>query len=444
MKMKYLSILLLYFSCFSIWFCAPAFAEQNQITAESTSGTDSDMDSNTQKEPRIQELTLEKAVAAALENNPDLNVSKFNTQVAESEKQQASFFPNPELEFEYEDFDHPEKTLAIGYLIELGGKRGNRMKVADAGVNLATVEFDADRVEIIYETAAAYIDVLIAQENLRITKEKEKLAEQVYTTSRERVLAGRVSPMEQVTAEIKRNNSSLEVQIAEDELLIARTNLAAMWGGSVADFHTAMGTFDRIQSIPPFEALSAAMKNAPMIKSKLSEIQLAETSLDLEKSNRIPDLTIAGGIKDVDGEDDNIYLVGLSIPIPLFDRNQAGVARAAAELDQQAAALSAEKKRLLKDLKIAYQTLKTAHRQVNTIKTDILPAAQRVLDAVKEGYQEGAFSFLDMLEAQSTLYESHESYVQSLGKYHIAVIDLEKILGRNLSSFNNSDRAMIQ
>ncbi len=81
---------------------------------------------------------------------------------------------------------------------------------------------------------------------------------------------------------------------------------------------------------------------------------------------------------------------------------------------------------------------------MNTIKTDILPAAQRVLDAVKEGYQEGAFSFLDMLEAQSTLYESHESYVQSLGKYHIAVIDLEKILGRNLSSFNSSGRAMAQ
>ena len=444
MKMKYLSILLLYFSCFSIWFCAPAFAEPNRITAKTASGADNEMAPITQKEPRIPELTLEKAVAAALENNPDLNVSKFNTRVAESEKQQASFFPNPELEFEYEDFDHPERTLAIGYLIELGGKRGLRMKVADAGVNLASVEFDADRVEIIYETAAAYIDVLIAQENLHITKEKEKLAEQVFTTSRERVLAGRVSPMEQVTAEIKRNNSSLEVQIAEDELLIARTNLAAMWGDSVADFHTAVGTFDRIQSIPPFEVLSAAMENAPMIKSKRSEIQLAETSLDLEKSNRIPDLTIAGGIKDVDGEDDTIYLVGLSIPIPLFDRNQAGVARAAAELDQQAAALSAEKKRLLKDLKIAYQTLKTAHRQANTIKTDILPAAQRVLDAVKEGYQEGAFSFLDMLEAQSTLYESHESYVQSLGKYHVAVIDLEKVLGRNLSSFTSSDQAIVQ
>ena len=69
---------------------------------------------------------------------------------------------------------------------------------------------------------------------------------------------------------------------------------------------------------------------------------------------------------------------------------------------------------------------------MNTIKTDILPSAKQVLDAVKEGYREGEFSLLDMLEAQSTLYESQESYVRSLGQYHHAVIDLERLLGRDL------------
>ncbi len=436
MKIKYLSILLLYLFCFTIWFCAPAFSEQNQITTEPATAATSDAVSITQTETSGLGLTLKKAVAAALENNPDLNVSKFNTQLAETEKLQAAFFPNPDLEFEYENFDEPEKTLTIGYLIELGGKRNHRMNVADAGLALAAVEFDAARVEIIYETAAAFIDVLVAQENLRITKEKEKLADQVYATSGERVLAGRVSPMEQVTAKIKRSNARLEVQKANDELLIARTSLSAMWGSSSADFKTADGTFDRIQSIPSFDALSASMANAPIITSKYSEIKVAETSLDLEKRNRIPDLSLSGGVKKTDESDDPVYIVGFSLPIPLFDRNQAGVARAAAELDRQEAALSAEKNRLIKDLKIAYQTLKTAHQQVKTIKTDILPSAQRVLDGIKEGYQEGEFSFLDMLEAQSTLYESHESYIQSLGQYHHAVIDLEKLLGKNLSAIN--------
>lgn len=427
MNIKNFSILLLAFFCFTIGIFVPAFADQNQITTMTHKATAGDMD-----------MTLERAVAAALEHNPDLNVSKFNTQLAKIEQLQASLLPNPELEFEYEDFDAPEKTLTIGYLIELGGKRNHRMELAGAGLELAEIEFNAAKVEIIFETATAFIDVLVAQENLRITMEKEKLAAQVYATSKERVLAGRVSPMEQVTAEIKKSNAGLDVQKAKDELMIARTNLSAMWGSPAADFKTAMGTFDQIQSIPSFEALAASIENSPMIKAKLSEIKIAETSLDLEKRNRIPDIFLSGGVRKTDESDDVIYVMGLSLPLPLFDRNQAGVRQAAAEVSQQTAALSAEKNRLTKDLKIAYQTLKTAHKQVNTIKTDILPSAQRVLDAVKEGYQEGEFGFLEMLEAQSTLYESHDSYVQSLGQYHHAVIDLEKLLGKNLSDFNRN------
>lgn len=431
MNIKNFSILLLALFCFTIGIFVPAFAEQKQITTNPGKAKVVDMD-----------LTLEKAVAAALKHNPDLTVSKFNTQLAKTEQLQASLLPNPELEFEYEDFDAPEKTLTIGYLIELGGKRGHRVELADAGLELAEVEYNAAKVDIIFETAAEFINVLIAQENLRITTEKEKLAAQVYATSKERVLAGRVSPMEQVTAEIKKSNASLDVQIAKDELMIARTSLAAMWGNPAADFKTAMGTFDQIQPVPSLEAIVASVKNSPMIKAKLSEIKIAETSLDLEKRNQIPDFTLYGGVKKVDETDETIYIVGLSLPIPLFDRNQAGVRQAAAEVSQQTAALSAEKNRLTKDLKIAYQTLKTAHKQVNTIKTDILPAAQRVLDAVKEGYREGEFGFLEMLDAQSTLYESHESYIQSLGQYHHAVISLEKLLGKNLSDFNQHNQAM--
>jgi cobalt-zinc-cadmium efflux system outer membrane protein len=429
------SLLLLYLFCLIFCLWIPAFSGQCRVH-EALATIDKQPELS--RETGISEITLEKAVAAALEHNPDLNVSKFNSRMAESEKQQASLFPNPELEYEYEDFDEPEQTLAIGYLIELGGKRKHRMQVAEAGFELASAEFDAARIEIIYETAAAYIDVFVARENLKITKEKAKLADQLYSTSRERVLAGRVSPMEQVIAEIKNNNARLEVKTAEDELLTAKTNLSAMWGGASADFTTAGDSFERIQPIPPFEELMTLMDHSPIIKIKLSEIKIAETSLDFEKSNRIPDFTVYGGIKRIDESDDPIYFAGLSVPVPLFDRNQAGVARAAAELNQQAAGLTAEKNRLVGDLKNAYQKLNTAYMHVNSIQSDILPAARQVLDAVKEGYREGEFSFPDMLEAQSTLYESHESYIHSLGQYHIAFINLEKLLGRNLGSTNRN------
>lgn len=421
MNIRSLLFQLLLLFCLTVWCCTPALTQDHQITNDPLPD-----------EPGGSELSLEKAVAAALRHNPDLAASTFGARLAESEKLASSLFPNPELEFEYEDFDAPEKTLTIGYLIELGGKRRHRMEVADAGIELAMAEIEAARFEIVYETAAAFIDVLAAQENFRIAREKKKLADQVYETANEQVMAGRVSPMEQVTAEIKQNNAGLDVQNAEDALLIARTNLSARWGGSAADVNTAAGNFDQIQPVPSFEALAAAMEKSPRIMTRTAEIKVAENRLTLEKRNRIPDLTLSGGIRKTDEADDDIYIVGLSLPIPLFDRNQAGVARGAAELGQQNAALSAEKQRLTRDLNIAFQTLKSAQHQANTIKTDILPAAQSVFSAVREGYQEGAFGFLDMLEAQSTLYESHENYVHSLARYHHAVIELEKMLGQSL------------
>lgn len=432
MNTKLVSALLLYLACAAICGSVPAFADQPPPDS-GTGQASGEMEPICPQEINKSDLTLEKAVAAALKYNPDLTVSKFMTRLAETERQIASMFPNPELAFEYENFDEPEKTLTIGYLIELGGKRRQRMDHADAGIELAQSALEGARVEIIHETATAFIDVLVAQENLNLAHEKEKLADQVYETSKERVLAGRVSPMEQVTAKIKKIQARLDVQTAEDDLLIARTNLSAMWGSPAAGFNAAAGELNRIQPVPSFESLISGMENAPRIKTQYAEIKVAEFGLDLEKRNRIPDLAISGGVKKIDESDDPVYLVGLSLPIPLFDRNQSSIARSAENLGQQTAALSAEKSRITRDLTAAYQTLKSAHQQVNTIQTEILPAAQSVLDAVKEGYQEGEFGFLEMLEAQSTLYESHESHVQSLGQYHRAVIDLEKILGKELS-----------
>lgn len=433
MNNKYFSPLWLYLICAAVFWGAPAVAGQHSDNTEPVPASAQKTDSIAPVKAGLPNLSLEQAVALAIKHNPDLAVSKFSTRMAESETIGASLLPNPELEFEYEDFDAPEKTLTIGYLIELGGKRSHRMNVADADLELAEIELEAARIELIYETASAFVDVLAARENLRIAREKYKLADQVYETAKERVLAGTVSPMEQVTAKVKRSNAGLDVQNAEDALGMARTDLWAMWGGLPDDFKTVKGNFDRIEPVPSYEALAAAMENAPRIRTKYAQIKVSQNQLDLEKRNRIPDLTLSGGIKKTDDTDDEIYIVGLSLPLPLFDRNQAGVARTAAALDRQTAALSAEKNRLTKELNNAFQILKTAHQQTNTIKTEILPAAQSVFDAVREGYQEGEFGFLDLLEAQSTLYESHESHVQSLEKYHHAVISLEKMLGRDLS-----------
>jgi hypothetical protein len=115
MNKKYFSILMLYLACCVFGMSAAAVAEPIQSPKNPASAETDDAGASG--------LTLEQAVAAIMENSPDLNVINFNARLSEAEMLAAAVFPNPELEFEYENFDEPEKTLTIGYLIEIGGKR---------------------------------------------------------------------------------------------------------------------------------------------------------------------------------------------------------------------------------------------------------------------------------------------------------------------------------
>ena len=378
-------------------------------------------------------LTLTEAVRAALENNPDLNASKFNLQIGAAALQQSKLFPNPEIEFEYENFDEPEKTLTVGYLLEVGGKRNYRRSLAEAALNGITAELKAARVEIACDTAAAFVDLLVAQERLIIAREKAKLADQIQEIAAQRVLAGQVSPMEEISARIKQDGARLDVQKAESETRIARTVLAVMWGGTENDVTKAVGRLEETEPLPTFESLTAFLDNAPLIRTQNRQVEIAEENLSLEKRYRIPDLSLSAGMKKVGETDDTVYIVGLSLPIPLFDRNQADIARAAAELGRQQAGLFAQKNRLRAEIKAVFENMKTVHDQVLAVRTEILPSARKVLEAVKTGYREGEFSLLALLEAQQTFYEAKENYVQSLGDYHHTVIELEKRLGRGSS-----------
>ena len=379
-------------------------------------------------------LTLAEAVDAALENNPDLKAAKLNIRIGEAGLQKAELFPNPEIEFEYENFDEPEQTLTVGYLLETGGKRKYRRSLAEAALNGKTAEYEAVRIKIACETATAFVDLLVAQESLLIAREKERLAEQIHDIAAQRVQAGQVPPMEEISAQIKLNGARLDVQKAESETRIARTVLSGMWCGTGEDFTKAAGRLEGIEPLPTFESLAAFLDNAPGVRLQCREVKTAAENLSLEKRYRIPDLSISAGMKKVGETHDTVYIVGLSLPIPLFDRNQAEIARAAADLGRQQAALDVEKNRLLTEVKAVFENMKTAYGQVMAIKTKILPSAGKVLEAVKTGYREGEFSLLDLLEAQRTFYEATENYVQSLGKYHQTVIELEKKLGRRPSA----------
>lgn len=178
-------------------------------------------------------LTLRAALEAALLRNPALAAASWNRRIGEAQILQAGLLPNPELEIGVEDVagtgggnsgvEATETTIALGQLVELGGKRAARIRLATAEGQLAGWDYEAERLAVLTGTALAFVDVLAAQEQLRLTGDLLTLSEQTYKTVDERVKAGKVSPLEKAKAAVELANSKIELAKAKSELRSART-----------------------------------------------------------------------------------------------------------------------------------------------------------------------------------------------------------------------------
>ena len=192
------------------------------------------------------------------------------------------------------------------------------------------------------------------------------------------------------------------------------------------------GDLDTIPEVPALDVLAGRVRQSPDLARWSEEIAQREAVLALERARRIPDVTVTGGYRRFTGVDVNAWIVGASIPLPLFDRNGAAIAEAGhriagAREQQRAAALRAGSA-----LTEAYNRLAASRVELSALRTVIIPGAREAFDAVTEGYRLGRFGYLDVLDAQRTLITYNVQYQRTLAEFHKAVADIERLTGSPL------------
>ncbi len=178
---------------------------------------------------------------------------------------------------------------------------------------------------------------------------------------------------------------------------------------------------------PPkgLSSYAAMLEKTPDVMMYDAGIQAAQSNLSLEKAHALPDPTINVGVRDFREDNEQAFLAGVSFPLPVFDANRAGVRRAgheynAAMLDKAQAKLSAET-----DLARSYEAFANAYREHQLLKETVLPGAAEAFDVAREGYNAGKFGYLEVLDAQRTLFEARKQSIQTMRDYYreLAVID---------------------
>lgn len=382
-------------------------------------------------------VSLTDAIALALVNNPELAAFSLEKRAADARIIQSRLIPNPEISAVVENIGGAKEvtggvqtTIQLSQLIELGGKRSARTHVANLSQDLAEKDYEKKRIEVLSEVSRAFIRTLSAQRQLTLAEEMTGLARQVIKAVSERVLAGKVSPVEETKAKVALSSVMVEQERARLELESTRKRLSSMWGSVSPRFETAVEDMEgQIAPVPPFEQLAPRLTNNPEVILRLAEIAQRKAIIDLERSKAVQDISVNAGYRRFTDYDENSVIFGVTIPLPVFNRNQGGVlesnlllSRAEEErrgAEVQAATLLAE----------AFNSLSIAYVEVTTLKKNVLPGAQSAYDATMEGYRMGKFGYLDILDAQRTLFDVRLQYARALTDYHIAVADVEQLIG---------------
>lgn len=388
-------------------------------------------------------LTLRQALALVVLRNPQLVTASYEIRAAEARRLQAGLRPNPEVgvgvdQFGgtggYRGFSSAESTLRLGQLIELGGKRELRSNVADRERDLANWDYEAKRLDVLLDTAQAFVDVIAAQRMVALAADTYGISQQVFDTVSERVKAGQISPLEQTRSQVLLSTNRLTLERARRELRIARERLAAMWGSNNVTFTEAQGDFETLRAIPAFDQLINKLQENPDLARWRTEREQREQALKLAKAKNIPDPTVSVGVTRFEETRDSAFVVGLSFPLPVFGINPGGVREAEAALGQSVAAQRESEIRISAELSSAYQILTSSYSQVSSLKQDVLPAAEQSFAVAREGYRVGRTTFLEVLDAQRALLEARGSYIESLADYHKSLAEVERLIGQPLNS----------
>ena len=395
------------------------------------------------------ELTLRQALVRVLLHNPELKVFSWEIRIKEAEAMQAGLRPNPELEIVMENFsgsgnfnktNSAENTISLSQLIQIGGKRNKSRAAAALEGELAGWDFETKRLDVLTSTTKAFVTVLAMQQRVGQTEELAGLTERFLNTVIERVEAGVSSPVEQTRAKIALSAARVAQDQARLSLAGARKELAALWGEETATFDRALGSLEQIDPIPLQEDLAVFLNQNPEIARWKTEEKQRDARLALERAKAIPDLTLSAGVRKLQETNDNAFVVGLSVPLPIFDRNQGGIAAAVAARNKAQYASQAAHSQGFANLAASYRNLSAAFVAAKALQEEILPATGQAFTTIDIGYRAGKFGFLELLDAQRALFEVNGQYIEALAAYHQAKADVERLIATPLNTVRNQNQ----
>lgn len=353
-------------------------------------------------------LTLDDCTRLVLGNSPELARVRYHREGARNRQLDVNRLPNPELEIELENFartgvlqdvEMGEHTIFLTQPLPLGGKRRLAREVAAVDLELADLKLLRQQGDLVRQTRNRFAEALLARELLRLAEHDLALASDMRDLIDRLFTEGAVRASDLRKARLHTFDMERKVREAETTYRQSVMQLAELWGGQDVDQLQLDGT--RKPAIPSLADAPSERDLSGTVHQLIyaSEQRATEAASRLAGKLRIPDVAIRGGYRTFHDTDEHAFIAGISLQLPVFNsgRWKAGAARAEA-LQRNAAARSTLTQLQTRLAETRLQL--TACRETGRIlETEMLPIAQTELESSRKAYQEGLFTYLQVLES---------------------------------------------
>ncbi len=388
-------------------------------------------------------LSLDTATEQFLRKNLAVEAARLEVGVAEAERIGARLRPRPGVTISAENLrlsgETPAKRLqeygiSVAQPFELGNRRALRMEVAERTVSVSEARLMEVLRRQLFDVKRTYYESVLARVLLDIEQENRDNFEGLVKFNTVRFEEGYIAEGDLLKVRLER--TKFDFAVANAELALRRTKIRLLELIGERDFERALRveTSNRLQ-VPPVDLNLARLKetalvNRPEIKVAEAQLALAGVSIKLERSEAKGEVTPYVGYKRVGV--DNTVLAGVTVPLPIGNRNQSGIARAEAEQKVSEANLNLVRNRTLAEVEAAYRAYETAREQVRAYEAGLLKQADESREIQLGAYQEGATELITLIEAQKTRTEVRANYYRAIFDYYTSIFQLELATGTDI------------
>ncbi len=407
-------------------------------------------------------ISLAQALQRTLAANPRLTAAERDIGIAGGLKIQAGALPNPDLSFEldnalgsgpYKGLRSAETNLQLSQLVELGGKREARVAAGEARIGTAVWQRRATRLEVLSETAIAFITIVSAQRRIEIFDEQISGLDQLIPLLQKRVQEGASSPAETLRAQVAADLFRVDRERTKTQLATARRDLAILMGDSSPRFGEAVGRLANIGQPPSFQSVVQAIEANPQLMRWTAVTAQRNAELILARLKPIPDVRVSAGWRHFqetvqlsaggqpfEDKNENAVRLGVSIPLPIFDQNTGNIIAAQETLAKTGTERAINKLVLISIASRAYDALTGALAELKLLRTSVIPNARSASETIQSGYLQGRFTLLELLDVRGSVLQALLREQEAQQNFHIAIATIEGLVGNPFSLTRESSR----